>query len=92
MIDIDTITALQITNDLNCEAYIDNGKEYYMPFTYVSMGHECLIEFMGVPIWDSDNDDREWIGEDDKESLRKYLLRQSKEILIDLCAKMMQVI
>lgn len=89
---MDNFRALQITNDLNCESYIDNGKEYYVPFTYVSMGHECLIEFMRVPIWDSANDNREWIDEDEQESLRKYLLRESKEILIDLCAKMMQVI
>lgn len=92
MIDTDAITALQITALLNCRAYIDNGKEYYMPFNYVSNGDMCLIEFMGIPIWDSGNDGREWISEDEQEPLREYLLKQSKEIVIDLCAKMMQVI
>ncbi|BBI90447.1 hypothetical protein HYO65_gp055 [Tenacibaculum phage PTm1] len=81
--------ALKLVEDLNDEVQDRNGLEYYMPFEFKSYGWQNSgIYFMGVILWTDENDEREYIGEDTKEDLRTFILREADKILKDLNLKM----
>jgi hypothetical protein len=80
--------ALALVEELNNEAITD--LEHYCPFEFKSRGwNNSAIYFMGIILWTDDNDEREYIGGTDiQESLRDYIVRESKVILEDLSKKM----
>jgi len=80
--------ALELVESLNNETFIDGIIEWIEPFEFRSSGNECVIYFMDTVIWTSENDEREYESDDEKESLRKYVIRESKNILNDLNKKM----
>jgi hypothetical protein len=79
--------ALALVEELNNKAITD--LEHYSPFEFQSRGwHNSAIYFMGIVLWTDDNDEREYIGDTNiKESLRDYIVRESKIILKDLSKK-----
>jgi len=80
--------ALALVEELNNETITD--LEYYCPFEFKSFGwNKSAIYFMGIVLWTDDNDEREYIGDtDEQESLRNYVVRESKLILNDLNKKL----
>jgi hypothetical protein len=80
--------ALALVEELNNEAITD--LEYYCPFELRSRGwNNSVICFMGIIIWTDEYDERKYIEDTDiRESLRDYIVRESKVILNDLNKKM----
>jgi hypothetical protein len=80
--------ALALVEELNNEAITD--LEYYCPFELRSKGwNNSVICFMGIIIWTDEYDERKYIEDTDiQESLRDYIVRESKVILNDLNKKM----
>ena len=80
--------ALALVEELNNETITD--LEYYCPFEFKSFGWDnSAIYFMGIVLWTDENDEREYIGDtDEQESLRNYVVRESKLILNDLNKKL----
>jgi hypothetical protein len=80
--------ALALVEELNNEAITD--LEYYCPFELRSKGwNNSVIYFMGTIIWTDEYDERKYIEDTDiRESLRDYIVRESKVILNDLNKKM----
>lgn len=68
--------------ELNCEAY-----EYFEEdclFSLKSGGNTILVNFLGVNIWNSDDDMRGYIDEDnqeEKEPLDQYLTKEASRII-----------
>ena len=80
---------LDVITDLNDEMYERGGLEYIAPFEMRSIGYGgCIVKFMGVQIWYSDDDTREWIDEDIREPFKKCFIREANKILKDLNLKM----
>ncbi len=71
---------LQIVLDINyniLDLDQDNKKEYYqLLLNYISDGCIEYVKFLDVIIWDSDNDERPYINDHEKEDLKTYLLKQ----------------
>jgi len=80
--------ALALVEELNNETITD--LEYYCPFEFKSFGWDnSAIYFMGIVLWTDAYDEREYIGDtDEQESLRNYVVRESKLILNDLNKKL----
>jgi len=80
--------ALALVEELNNEAITD--LEYYCPFELRSRGwNNSVICFMGIIVWTDEYDERKYIEDTDiRESLRDYIVRESKVILNDLNKKM----
>jgi hypothetical protein len=80
--------ALALVEELNNEAITD--LEYYCPFELRSKGwNNSVICFMGIIVWTDEYDERKYIEDTDiRESLRDYIVRESKVILDDLNKKM----
>ena len=80
--------ALNLVESLNNESFVDGGcLDYYAPCEFISIGFDCQIKFMGVHIWSCDNDEREWTSDEEKESLRSLVVRESKKIISDLVTR-----
>lgn len=91
--------AVETINDvISCNLYEDNFipekfverlrdvSHHYM-LEFMSNGDACLIEFMGIQVWNSEDDEREY--DDDKddfaESIDKFVFNEMNKILsIDL--------
>ena len=69
---------LDIIWELNCEAYDYFGEDL---FTAKTDGNTILINFLGVCIWNSDDDMREYTEEDEYEPLSKYITREAHKII-----------
>ena len=80
--------ALALVEELNNEAITD--LEYYCPFELRSKGwNNSVICFMGIIVWTDEYDERKYIEDTDiRESLRDYIVRESKVILNVLNKKM----
>ena len=86
----------QIVQDLNGET-IDLGEHYLTPFTFNSNGFECMVEFMGVSVWNDADEERDYgleegmwhsavdeNGDEMREDLKEFLLKEAREITIAL--------
>jgi len=86
--------ALKVVEDLNNESWIDDIAHYHwIPFSFEADGTFSYIKFMGVIVWDSDNDGRDYdvnkIGEEDEKiPLRDYIIKESKKITKHLKKRM----
>jgi hypothetical protein len=80
--------ALALVEELNNKAITD--LEHYCPFEFQSRGwNNSAIYFMGIIVWTDEYDERKYIEDTDiRESLRDYIVRESKVILNDLNKKM----
>jgi len=49
---------------------------------YESNGNRVIVKFYGIRLWDSDNDDREYLGEeiDEYEDLGNYIRKEFNRI------------
>ena len=64
---------LEVVEQLNQELY-DKHKEQFLVFTLVSTGDWSGIKFGDYCIWDTENNEREWIyEEEDYEPLLPYI-------------------
>lgn len=88
---MEDLEVLHLVENLNDDMYVNGGVEDYKPFIFVSNGDEHVIEFMGVPLWDSDNNPIGYREDGEEETLREFLIRESKRIVIDLNSKMLQL-
>lgn len=77
-----------IVQDLNDRTFVDGGIEHYQPYEMQSDGFYSAVLFMGTVIWNSENDDREWLDDDTQEPIIDYLVKESKTILNDLNKRM----
>ncbi len=81
-----TISEIEnIVNDLQCQIYDNTGIEYY-DLTLLSNGFIVIIEFCGIQLWNSDDDERGWIMDDDidsdeefREGLKTFIIRRIKQ-------------
>ena len=79
--------ALKLVESLNNETFLDGvSLEWIEPFNFESNGYQCKISFLGIILWDDDNDDREWLEDNDdkKEPLRNFIIREAKKVLADM--------
>lgn len=51
-------------------------EDYIRYLEYIKTPIGDYIKYMGCYIWDSENDYREWINDDEQEPLKAYLLDQ----------------
>lgn len=56
------------------------------PFSYTLDGYCVCIKFMGIVLWDSDYDDREYLSEeeDEQEDLKTYLIKKLLQLSHDI--------
>lgn len=73
---MNNIEVLEIVEKINNK--LNNGPDYVL--TYESDGYSCLIKFLGINFWNSEEDIREIIG-DDYEPLEKYLIRELTDFI-----------
>lgn len=73
-----------LNNEFFQEDY--NGKySGYSPYTYSSDGYTCIVKFMGIDIWNSEDDEREFYEDTNLyEPLEYYLRRETKKLLMYL--------
>lgn len=50
----------QVIRSLNDKLFMEGFQEGDIHFTYSSNGYIEIIEFLGVTLYNSENDDREW--------------------------------
>jgi hypothetical protein len=55
--------------------------DIYINLIYLSFGR-IIIEYLGIRLWDSDNDDREYLDEDidEYENLENYIRKEFNKI------------
>ena len=80
--------AYELVEELNDTAY-ESGKLLnlgFYPYELMSNGEIACIKFLGIIIWDSDNDDRDCVNEDKEiyEDLKTHILKISKKIMSEL--------
>jgi nucleoside-specific outer membrane channel protein Tsx len=64
---------------------IHSGKVgYFSPCTYVEHDHVFYINLLGALVWNSDNDDRDYIEEDTKVDLLPHILSELEKITVVL--------
>lgn len=84
MIKTDIADICELIDKLNNEYIKQTGDEYTLPTPFVlsSDGCEVEINFMGQPVWDSINDERQYIDElDDYESLEMFIRNMANKII-----------
>jgi hypothetical protein len=88
---MENIECLELVESLNDETFIDGRcMEHIEPFHFESNGYQCKISFMGVDLISTDNDEREWIG-DEPEPLRDFIIKEAKKVLLDITVRMQQI-
>jgi hypothetical protein len=82
--------ALDMVEDLNNLLLERGGLDYYYPFVFKSTGWQgSCIEFMSVCIWTECDEPRKFIeNKNEYESLRDFLIKESKKVLADLNNRM----
>lgn len=83
------IEALQLVDYLNQEAWIDGIAEEVSLFEFRSVGSWWGISFMGEIVWHSDDDERPYINlEEEREDLKKFVLRKSRVLTDQILQKL----
>lgn len=72
----------QIVKELNDILFMSTLHEhdYFSYLEYVETPTGDYIKYMGNYLWNSENDHREWVAEDDQEPLEDYLIREVGKI------------
>ena len=94
-----TKEAFELVQELNGQSWTEELMQHYEPFEFKSANtYECVIYFMGIFLWDSDNDDRDWLEDeegnylDEKKSLKKHIIKQAVDICSDVVARMKNIV
>ena len=86
-IDIETMQAVE---SINADIYNLNENEIkknedlicILNLCFLYTGEIYVVNFLGFPIWDSDNDEREYYEEEDKyEPIESFLRRKVSELI-----------
>lgn len=73
--------AVEIITRLNELFWEKSGEDEIAPFELVVHSSDLFcIAFWEVHVWDSDSDGREYVTDDEQESLLSYVLRRTEEI------------
>lgn len=72
----------KVVNEINDKLFNDAVSEtdYFRYLEYTSTPIGNFVKYMGHFIWNSENDYREWIDDDNQEPLEGYLIKQMIEI------------
>jgi hypothetical protein len=72
---------INIVSNLNNEIYeqIENNEMNYLD--YLTDGYVEIIEFIGYPIWNSEDDNRKWINDHEREDLETYLRNEITNLI-----------
>lgn len=75
-----------IVTYINNDFYERCGIDEYSPLSLSTDGNTILIKFMGVNIWNTEDDMRDYIreGYDEREDLENYLRSEIAKIIKDL--------
>lgn len=73
---------MQVVYDINNKLMMecDSDVDYFNYLELVCTPIGDYIKYMGQCIWDSENDYREWIDEDNQEPLETYLIREMDKV------------
>lgn len=71
----------KVVKEINDKLFMDSTEklvesDYFWYLEYVETPVGDYIKYMGQYIWDSENDYREWIDEDNQKPLENYLVRE----------------
>ena len=53
---------------------------YFKYLEYVETPSGDYVNYMGNYLWDSENDPREWVNDDEQESLESYLIKEVRKV------------
>lgn len=73
----------KIVDGLNHKLFTEsklNEQDYFQFLEFVETPTGDYIKYMGNYLWDSENDYREWISDDEQESVESYLYREMLKI------------
>jgi len=81
---------IDIIEKLNAEIYEKVGEDLFNEFPYINLslvtdGYAECVDFLGMTLWNSDNDEREYVGEgvfEDYEPLEGFI-RKQVDVLIN---------
>ena len=84
-----TKTEVDIVGELNDWLFSKLDKPFYTNYpiqlSYCSTGYADRVDFLGIPIWSSENEERREIGDSGEyEPLEDFLKREVKEIIASL--------
>ena len=54
---------------------------WFIYLSAISDGWVTVIEFMDIPIWNSDDDERHWFNDEDREDLETFVRREMNYLL-----------
>lgn len=85
--------ARKVVKEINDKLFMDSTEkliehDYFTYLEYVETPIGDYIKYLGQYIWDSENDYREWLDEDNQEPLEKYLIREMDKIFEVVKAQM----
>lgn len=68
--------------------------DYFVYLEFIETPIGDYVKYMGNYLWDSENDSREWIAEDEQEPLEDYLIREMKKVqlVIKNCIAILEAI
>lgn len=69
----------KINNTLFGSDYFEHDYFRYLEFVESPIGD--AIKYNGYYLWDSENDYREWVDDDNQEDLEMFLIKELKKIL-----------
>ena len=77
---------IELVCSLNIKFYEDTNIDDLYPFTLYSSGWFTQINFMGVCVYNDDNEEREWDEEteDFTPSVEEYCIQEAKKVLESL--------
>lgn len=76
---IDIIEAVQLLND---KLFIEGFEDGNIQFSFSTVGYVDLVEFLGVVIWNSEDDCRDWNEDTDEyEPILHCIQRQANELI-----------
>lgn len=73
----------KIISHINDELY-DQLEHDEIYLEMISVGHMTIIKFLGIQLWNSENDERQEIHEEIYEPLEQFLIDECNKIMITL--------
>lgn len=55
--------------------------DYFTYLEYVETPIGCYINFQGQSLWDSENDPRQWVNDDEQEPLEDFLISEIEKFV-----------
>jgi hypothetical protein len=82
--------ALQAVSELNEDA--NQGLEFYKPFYYETDGENSIVTFMGLKLWSSIDEPRNWDSAiSDFEPIKNFLINEAMIIVEDIVIKFVSI-